>query len=397
MAYINFKEERFATMKQLTKRKVNNQKLIKDLIKKRESQTIGTIDEKFSFKEINERIFNGSKAKNEEEFLEISNKNIACTTFKKCTFDNVKFKDCSFAGCIFEDCIFGAGGTIFENCIFIKEESDDIPSLNKKDNLSCFFNRCQMYVKVLNSNISFCIFEECKIYDTSFELTDMTSSIIINSDLVRINMVDVNMSGSKIVHSTIEDLEFNDKWKSKLDEKSFIDKIPVKKNNKNEYEGLYMQYETLANKFNENNLKNNFGEYYYLCKVAQSKTLKPMQKACSYVYWLTSGYGERILYPVMASIGIIAIFGALYLLFGMEIEGDKIVRLIEGIGAPNGISEMGRMYNEALILSVGMFAGVGTVNSMPLDSSYMLSNIEMLLGVVMMGIGIGTIVRKLVR
>ncbi|MGG7177596.1 pentapeptide repeat-containing protein [Clostridium paraputrificum] len=397
MAYINFKEERFTALKQLTKRKSNNQKLINELMKKRQSSTIGTIDEKYSFKEIAERKFNGSNMKNEDEFLEISSKNIVCAIFRRCKFDNVKFKDCSFIGCTFEECTFEGGGTIFENCTFIKEDSDEVPSLNKKDNLSCFFNKCNMYVKFLNSNISYCIFEECNIYDTSFELTDMTSLIIINSDLLRINMIDLDLSGAKIVHTTIEDLEFNDKWKSKLDEKSFIDKIPVRKRSKNQYEGLYMQYETFANKFNENNLKNNFGEYYYQCKVAQRKTLKPIPKICSYIYWIASGYGERIIHPVLASIGIIFIFGALYLLFGMEIEGDKIIRLIDGIGSPNGFSEMGKIYNEALILSVGMFAGVGTVNSMPIDCSYMLSNIEMLLGVVMMGIGIGTIVRKLVR
>ena len=54
-------------------------------------------------------------------------------------------------------------------------------------------------------------------------------------------------------------------------------------------------------------------------------------------------------------------------------------------------------YNESLNLSVGMFAGIGINEAKPSPRSYMLSNIEMLIGVLMMGVGIGALVKKIVR
>ena len=100
---------------------------------------------------------------NEEDFYEINNEDIICTKFKNCSFKNLKFKNCRFIGCTFEDCIFELGGVIFENCTLIKEDTNKYPSLNKKDNLSCSFYNCKMYIKFLNSDISYCIFENCKI------------------------------------------------------------------------------------------------------------------------------------------------------------------------------------------------------------------------------------------
>lgn len=44
-----------------------------------------------------------------------------------------------------------------------------------------------------------------------------------------------------------------------------------------------------------------------------------------------------------------------------------------------------------------MFGGIGIDTARPLPSTYMLANIEMLIGVVMMGVGIGTLTRKIVR
>ena len=69
------------------------------------------------------------------------------------------------------------------------------------------------------------IFNNCNLKNTNFEVSDMSSVIIINSNLNMIVIIDSDLSGIKIVNTYIEDLEFRDKDKSKLDEKSFIDKI----------------------------------------------------------------------------------------------------------------------------------------------------------------------------
>lgn len=223
----------------------------------------------------------------------------------------------------------------------------------------------------------------------------MSNGIIYDSTLEMIIISDTNLSGTKIVSTYIEDLEFRDKYKTKLDEKTFIDKIKFRKRNRNEYEGIYTVYENIADKFNDNNLKNNFGEYYFLCRKVQRKTLKPMPKIASTLGLVSCGYGERPMYAVYFSLFVIALFSILYLIFGMKVNEEIIT--YDNINKFHNLRKMLTDYNESLNLSVGMFAGVGLNEAQPSPRSYMLSNIEMLIGVLMMGVGIGALVKKIVR
>lgn len=396
MAYINFKEEVSAAKDQLVHRRDNNEKLCKQIRKDKNSISI-IPDNKYSFRTFEKKVINDEKTKNEENFLEISNENFVCSKFIDCKFYNIKFLNCTFVGCTFLECDFGGGGVIFENCTFVLEELKKVPSLNKKDNLSCSFERCKIYIRILSSNATHLIFDGCDLKDTSFELSDMSYTIIINSEMNKINISDADLSGIKIVNSYIKDIEFTDKLNTKLDEKSFIDKIEPREKTKAEYEGLYMIYQTIADKFAQNNLKNNFGEYYYICKNMQRKSVKKiLPQITSYVYWVTSGYGERIIYPLITSLVLILIFSVLYLVIGVDMEGE-IICYMRNIGLPENFRELISQFNWSLNLSVEVFTGLGSDNATPIPISYMLCNFEMILGVIMMGVGIGTLTRKLVR
>lgn len=396
MSYINFKEERFVVNQQLCKRKNNNIKLYKDLIKKKDLGNNYNPCKVYSYTVFDEDFFGKKGIQDEEDFSIIKNKDIVGTIFTNCKFSNIKFIECKFIGCIFEDCDFDKGGAVFENCTFLKEESNTKPSLNRRDNLSCRFTKCTIYTKFLNCILAFSIFEDCIIKNTDFEQCNMESSIIINCEMDRVTIIDSDLSGLKVVNTYIKDIDFKDKYKSKLDEKSFIDKIPIKYKSKSEYEGIYMCYETIANKFQENTLKNNFGEYYYLCKVIQRKSLKTIPKIQSFVYWATCGYGERPLYSLICSIVLVCIFAILYLFLGVEIDNSVVIynlNMFQNITFSTLILHL----NEALTLSLGMFAGVGTINCDPINKSYIIANIEVLVGVIMMGVGIATITRKIIR
>ena len=61
------------------------------------------------------------------------------------------------------------------------------------------------------------------------------------------------------------------------------------------------------------------------------------------------------------------------------------------------MSKFIRDYNEALNLSVGIFACVGVNNGNPTELGYMVATFEILIGVVIIGIGTGTLVRKVIR
>lgn len=396
MGYINFKEEVHVTKNQLHKRKINNKNLFDSILRHKSLPETYNPCKQYSFKVFNEETFGKQGILDEDNFSNIENKDIICTKFIGCTFKNLNFKECRFIGCIFENCKFEDGGVSFENCSFFKEESQSKPSLNKYDNFSCHFINCDIYSKFLNCILSFAIFEKCKLNASNFEQSAMDNIIIIDSYLDMIIFSDCDLCGAKTISTYIKDLEFRDKFQTKLDEKSFFDKLPVRLKTREEYEGLYMTYETLANKFKENSLNNNFGEYYYLCKKTQRKTLKIIPKIESYLYWLTCGYGERPEFAVYSSLVIIVIFAILYLFLGVEIDDKTTIYNMSTIKNLS-ISKALKDLNETLSLSIGSFGGVGTINCKPTEISYILTNLEVLIGVVMMGLGIGTLTRKVVR
>ncbi len=394
MGYINFKEEKDVALKQLQNRKVNNKEIYEKLIKDKSLAKNYSPYEKLSYKTFTKESFGKGGVEDEENFLVIEKKDIICSIFKDCSFNNIKFKNCNIIGCTFENSRFLGGGVLFESCNFIKTDTISKPSLNKNDNFSCSFINCNMYPKFLNSNISHVIFENCNLKNSMFQDTVMTNSTFYMSNLKKITIQDCDMSGIKIFDSVISDLDFTDKNKTKLDEKSFIDKIPIRENSKAQYEGVYMTYETIANKFKDNTLNNNFGEYYFLGKKTQRKTLGFWPKVQSYLYYLSCGYGERPEYALLFSLGVIFLFAIIYLFTGITMDGEYVTIFTGHINTPRRFFSY---LNETINLSVGMFAGVGSNNSEPHPTSYMIANIEIIIGVIMMGVGIGTLTRKLVR
>ena len=396
MAYINFKEEISAAKTQLKKRINNNIRVFEKLSNnKKDVYSEYNPNDRYSFKEHNNLVIGGGHPKKEDEFEEIKDTDIICAKFIKCRFSNIKFTSCKFIGCYFEECELMGGGVVFQDCIFVKTDKEDTPNLNKEDNFSCEFNFCNIYAKFINCTLEFIIFNKCNLKNTNFELSDMSNGIIYDSTLEMIIISDSNLSGTKFVGTYIEDLEFRDKYKTKLDEKTFIDKIEFRKRDRDEYEGIYTVYENIADKFKDNNLQNNFGEYYFLCRKTQRKVLKPMPRISSTLGLISCGYGERPMYAVYFSLSIIILFSLLYLIFGIKVNEEIIT--YDAINKLHGFRQMLTDYNESLNLSVGMFAGVGLNEAQPSPRSYMLSNIEMIIGILMMGIGVGALVKKIVR
>ena len=393
MAYINFKEERYSINKQIENRKKNNSKVVSYILRNKEKLKDYTPCKQYSYKKFSETTFGKDGLLDEADFRIVESKDIVCSKFIDCNFKNIRYKNCNFVGCTFENCTFSDGGVTFENCMFVKEGTEQLPSLNNKDNLGCSFYNCNMYARFLNCDLSMVLFEECNITNTSFEMTYIRKGIIKNSKLDKIVFEDCNLCGFKTLDCYIIDLDFNDKDKTKFDEKTCFGKIEAVEKTKQEYEGIYMTYEAIADKFKENNLINNFGEYYYLGKVAERKSVKKIfPKIGSYIYWISCGYGQRSVYPVVTSLAVIIICAILYLFVGMKVGETEIVTFSTLLNS-DFKAIMGYI-NESLSLSVGMFTGVGTINSQPMPILYMVSNIEMMIGLLMMGVGIATLVRK---
>jgi len=396
MAYINFKEEKYKGSIQLDNRKKNNKTIYQYILKNKDSLTNYNPNLKYSFNKIIDIEIGKKGVLREDDFKEIINEDIVCSKFIDCTFKNIKFKDCKFIGCIFDGCKFDEGGVIFENCIFIKEDSEKLPSLNRKDNLGCSFYNCNIYAKFLNSDISYAIFEKSKLQNTNIELTNASNVIMIDCELNKVEVVDSDFRGFKTFDTYMVNFAFENKFLTKFDEKTFFDKIEPRIKDKQEYEGIYEVYENLADEFKNNSLNNSFGEYYYLCKCTERKSLKLLPKLGSYLNWITCGYGERPLFSIYSSLAIIVIFSFLYLITGIETDSRTILYTFNNISTWK-IDILLNDFHEALDLSVALFACVGVINGKPTELGYMLVNIEMLIGLVMIGIGSGTLVRRLIR
>ena len=396
MSYVNFKEENYKLKIQLEKRKKNNEKNYSYITKHKKEMTDYNPDSRYSYETIEDEFIGKKGLLDEKDFYNISNKDIVCANFKGCTFANTKFINCRIIGCKFYECKFILGGVIFENCIFILEDNIQPPSLNNTTNYSCEFYNCEFYSKFKNSDLSYAIFENCLIRNTSFEICMMKSTIVNKCELRKIKISDSDLSGFKTHKCYIADFEFDDKYRTKLDEKTFFDKLVEIKKDKDEYEGLYMTYQEIADKFKENTLDNNFGEYYYLGKKIECKTLDFIPKMGSYLYRAFCGYGERPFNALFMGIFLIAVFAFLYLFIGLDIDNHYVIYNLETLKHFNFIKFI-ENYNESFALSSGIFLGIGGYSSEPVQISLFVSSIEMILGTVTVGVGIGTIVRKIIR
>ena len=73
----------------------------------------------------------------------------------------------------------------------LKNIVKSLPSLNRKDNLGCSFYNCNIYARFLNSDISYTIFENCKLQNISIEQTNASNCIIINSELDKFEIIEL--------------------------------------------------------------------------------------------------------------------------------------------------------------------------------------------------------------
>ena len=273
MPYINFKEENYKLSKQLKNRKDNNIDIRKKIINDHSLVSDYSPFDEFSFKNIKNKVIGSDKALDEVDFRLKIGKNFVCVNFYRCKFQNIKFVDCSFIGCNFNRCTFESGGVVFENCTFIKSDSIKTPSLNVKDNFSTVFEECRIYAKFKGCDLSYSIFESSNLKNTSFELSNMQAVIMTKCDLYNIEVCDCDFQKFKTYKCYINNFEFNVKYMTIFDEKTFFDKLTERKKDRDEYEGIYTIYQNIADKYKQNNLNSNFGEYYYLAKREEHKTL----------------------------------------------------------------------------------------------------------------------------
>ena len=199
-----------------------------------------------------------------------------------------------------------------------------------------------------------------------------------------------------MINSKVYKLEFDDEFVTKLNENTFFDKFICRDKNKEYYASISKTYKNIASQFESNRILNISGEYHYLYKCSQSKTLEGFSKFKSKIFWLTCGYGERPTYALITSLEIVLIFAIIYMFTGISI-GD---RLINYNLTSFSILEKKLIlvdFLESLYFSLVTFTTVGYGDIIPIGTSIILSSIEMILGVTLVGIWTATLARKITR
>lgn len=337
------------------------------------------------FTYIENKIIGINSIKDDFKILSIDNINLKYNKFKKCVFKNIKFKKSSFYGSEFSQCKFE--NVEFDECDFYY---DDYSMTIFSDNTSfknCIFKKC---------NLKKSIFKNVTLNSSKFILSKMVDCIINMSYIEKISFVDCDCRAFKTINTVIELMEFEDNYLTKFNEDTFIDKIDVYKNDKNFYEKIFKVYKNIGTIFERNGLLNNSGEYYYLAKCMERKSLKGFGKIKSYILWFLCGYGERPTYALITSLEILLIFTILYMFTGLDINGNIIkydISFILNLPIKNLTSD----FFYSLYFSIVTFTTVGYGDITPIGISIMLSGFEMILGVTMVGVWTATLARKITR
>ena len=86
----------------------------------------------------------------------------------------------------------------------------------------------------------------------------------------------------------------------------------------------------------------------------------------------------------------------MYLIFGIKVE-NNILNYLDYKTYNNDLLSHILNLHKAITLSSGMFSGAGSNIVDPIGFSEFLGNVEMLIGLIIVGIGVGTVTRKIVR
>lgn len=415
MDSINFKVIRNQVKKEVNNRRLKNQQMYKQNLKEFndcygvkerniEGNTAYLKDDYYDMDSKNEILFTHIKKKTigksvalrEENFKIIKGIHIEYNIFEKCTFQNVKFQNCTFCGCEFKNCSTIGAGVVFEGCIFVKPEFEENKEITDVYNYATTFNNCNFSVSFRKCNMEYVVFENGSLILTKFQEVNLQNVIISNLRLYNINFQDCDCRSMKIIESLVHEIYFSDLLASKFDENTFLDKIIFEKNDEEEYRYAFNSYKVFASKFNDNNLQNHYGEYYYLSKKVERRFTKGFSKVKSLIYWITCGYGERPINSLLFSILIIALFAFYYMLNGIIINGVPI-EYDWSITNSEPIGDIIQDYFKFLHFSVVTFTTVGYGNIVPSEKSSFFSGIEMFLGVTMAGLWTGTLARKMTR
>lgn len=314
---------------------------------------------------------------------------IGNTIYTDCLFDGILFDGISYSGVEFEGCKFlnskfsGCKNTAFAPVVF-----------NGCELINVEFTGCNMPGTTIKSTcLNKCLFKDC--YLRSIRMTEDIIEDIYFQD--NCNLMDCNID--KICRYMRLDF-INEKAVVKLNYGSHIGDFiyknhgAIKEESSNKYIDISNSYMNLAKQFELNNIPRKYGDCFYKCRKAMNYTFRGVNRIISVIYDISCGYGEKPERAFLMSLFIILFFALVYALTGIKTS--------EGVMAVWSIKSSGTMIIDLLIkciyFSTVTFATVGYGDFVPFGISGEIAAIlEILSGIVMVGILTSTLIGKITR
>jgi len=310
--------------------------------------------------------------------------------FSMCGFSNLCFQNCVFVGCNFTECYTLGFAVIFDNCRFMnlvlgESNIDDAP---------CMFTGCELSSRFVNSDLTMAVFDKSHFYFSQFKKTTLKDTIFLDSAFDTVHMSDMDMRNTKILNPKFIEffIEDTDK-KTKFSKYTYLDRIQMNHKEEREVRFAADVYSQFSELFEHNKLMDLNGEYFYLTKVTEKINLKGIAKFKSFLGQATCGYGERPSFSLLTALLLILTCGTLYMIFGVNINNEVISFWPTAQNPFPPLDQLIIWYHFSLVT----FSTVGYGNVVPVGGSLIVSAFEMVLGVIMVGIWVSTLVRKMVR
>ncbi|WP_346936213.1 ion channel [Clostridium sp.] len=347
---------------------------------------------KFNYKNLN---FNGNT---QQDYIDIKLEDVR---YSDCEFRNISFKNNSFSNAIFISCKF-------INCKFIRGR------ISLRNFLE--FNKCileNLYID--NCDFSSLYIKECSLYKVDFKNSFMKGCNFIKNSYDEVRFIDdCNLMDCiiKEMEGTMDIKFINEKSYTKLNYGSYIGKFnykDMKKNNgcinkkeycncicKANYLNISFSYMDFGGQYLRNNVSGRYGRCFYQSKLAFHRTLKGRKKFYSYVANIVCGYGEKPYRSFMLSLIIILIFALLYMITGISCASGIIG--FRGLIDNFSVGMLLKNVIYCIHFSLVTFSTVGYGDLLPYNmSGIILTSIEIIMGIIMIGIWTSTLVRKMTR
>jgi len=357
-----------------------------------------------------------SKYVDYDKILKFNYENLKLNGNTKLDYINIKLEDVCYSNCEFKNMNFE--NNCFSNVIFINCKFINCRFIRGKINLRNFleFNNCILdKIYINNCNFSSLYIKECSLYKVDFKNSFMKGCNFVRNSYDEVRFID----NCNLMDCIIKDMEgtmdikfINEKSYTKLNYGSYIGKFNYKdmkknntcRNNKKSsncicncnYLNISFSYMDFGEQYLRNHVGGRYGRCFYQSKLAFHRTLKGRKKFYSSVANIVCGYGEKPYRSFMLSLIIILIFALLYMITGINCSSGVIG--ISGLAGDFSVKMLFKNIIYCIHFSLVTFSTVGYGDLLPYNMmGVILSSIEILIGIIMIGILTSTLVRKMTR